>query len=80
MMTISIAELAAMIRANPQKSFGMDFLERQLLGLGTTRWNNPLVSSNTQSAQVDSEGRPTSSDGDLSDEGVATRDKDKNDK
>ena len=71
-------ELASMIRANPQKSFGMDFLERQLLKLGTERWNNPLVSSNTQSAQVDSEGRPTSDEGDLSDEGVATRDQDKN--
>ena len=73
-------ELASMIRANPQKSFGMDFLERQLLKLGTERWNNPLVSSNTQGAQVDSNGRPTSDEGDLSDEGVATRDKDKNDK
>ena len=73
-------ELASMIRANPQKSFGMDFLERQLLKLGTERWTNPLVSSNTQSAQDGSEGRPTSDDGDLSDEGIATRDKDKNDK
>lgn len=73
-------ELASMIRANPQKSFGMDFLERQLLKLGTERWNNPLVSSNTQSTQVDGNGRPTSDDGDLTDEGVATRDKDKNDK
>lgn len=73
-------ELASMIRANPQKSFGMDFLERQLLKLGTERWNNPLVSSNTQSSQTGSEGRPTSDEGDLTDEGVATRDKDKNDK
>jgi hypothetical protein len=73
-------ELASMIRANPQKSFGMDFLERQLLKLGTERWNNPLVSSNTQSAQIDSDGKPTSNEGDLTDEGVATRDKDKNDK
>ena len=73
-------ELAAMIRANPQKSFGMDFLERQLLKLGTERWNNPLVSSNTQSTSDGSEGRPTSEEGDLSDEGVSTRDKNKNDK
>jgi hypothetical protein len=71
-------ELASMIRANPQKSFGMDFLERQLLKLGTERWINPLVSTNTQSA-VTTEGRPTSDEGDLSDEGVATRDKNKND-
>jgi hypothetical protein len=73
-------ELASMIRANPQKSFGMDFLERQLLKLGTERWNNPLVSSNTQSALVDYEGRPTANEDELSDEGVATRDKNKNDK
>ena len=73
-------ELASMIRANPQKSFGMDFLERQLLKLGTERWNNPLVSSNTQSTNNGSDGKPTSDEGDLSDEGVATRDKDKNDK
>jgi hypothetical protein len=73
-------ELASMIRANPQKSFGMDFLERQLLKLGTERWNNPLVSTNTQSVLSDSDGRPTSDEGDLSDEGVATRDKGKNDK
>lgn len=73
-------ELASMIRANPQKSFGMDFLERQLLKLGTDRWNNPLVSSNTQSSQVGSGGRPESEEGDLTDEGVATRDKEKNDK
>ena len=73
-------ELASMIRANPQKSFGMDFLERQLLKLGTERWNNPLVSSNTQSAQAVSEGRPESEEGDLTDEGVETRDQDKNKK
>lgn len=71
-------ELASMIRANPQKSFGMDFLERQLLGLGTKRWNNPLVSTNTQSTQAGSEGRPELEEGDLTDEGVATRDQDKN--
>lgn len=71
-------ELASMIRANPQKSFGMDFLERQLLGLGTKRWNNPLVSTNTQSAQEGSDGRPESEEGDLTDEGVETRDQDKN--
>ena len=69
-------ELASMARANPQKSFGMDFLERQLLKLGAERWNNPLVSSNTQSSNgSDTNGAPTKSDDDLSDEGVKTRDK-----
>ena len=69
-------ELAAMMKANPQKSFGMDFLERQLLGLGTTRWINPLVSSNTQSVANTDGGAPTKEDGELTDEGEASRDKD----
>ena len=72
-------ELAAMARANPQKSFGMDFLERQLLGLGTERWNNPLVSSNTQSGVGSEGGAPEKSEGELSDEGLEDRDQNKND-
>lgn len=73
-------ELAAMVNANPQKSFGMDFLERQLLKLGTERWNNPLVSSNTQSGIDGAEGAPTKSDTEITDEGEASRDKDTNQK
>ena len=73
-------ELAALAKANPQKSFGMDFLERQLLGLGTTRWINPLVSSNTQSGANTDGGAPTKEDGELTDEGEDTRDNGKNDK
>lgn len=73
-------KLAAMAGANPQESFGMDFLERQLLKLGTERWNNPLVSSNTQSATDSEGGRPTAEEtGEgLTDEGESTRDGDKN--
>lgn len=75
-------ELAAMIKANPQKSYGMDFLERELLGLGTKRWTNPLVSTNTMSgnAVVEGDGAPEKDDGDLTDEGEASRDKDTNPK
>ena len=73
-------ELAAMAKANPRKSFGMDFLERQLLKLGTERWNNPLVSSNTQSSADGAGGAPEKSEGDLSDEGREDRDQGKNDK
>lgn len=73
-------ELASMMKANPQKSFGMDFLERQLLKLGTERWNNPLVSSNTQSTTEGEDGAPTKDDADLTDEGEASRDKDTNQK
>lgn len=72
-------DLAAMMKANPQKSFGMDFLERQLLKLGTERWNNPLVSSNTQSSADSEGGAPKKTEGDLSDEGLEDRDQNKND-
>jgi hypothetical protein len=71
-------KLAAMAGANPQESFGMDFLERQLLKLGTERWNNPLVSSNTQSGANSEGGAPEKSEGDLSDEGLEDRDQNKN--
>ena len=72
-------KLAAMAGANPQESFGMDFLERQLLKLGTERWTNPLVSSNTQSGIGSEGGAPEKSEGDLSDEGLEDRDQNKND-
>ena len=76
-------ELASMVKANPQKSFGMDFLERQLLGLGKNRWNNPLVSSAVQSGNPTSNGgAPTAEETgkELTDEGEASRDKDTNQK
>ena len=72
-------ELAAMVRANPQKSFGMDFLERQLLKLGTERWINHLVSSNTQSGLNSEGGAPEKSESELGDEGLEDRDQNKND-
>ena len=72
-------ELAAMVRANPQKSFGMDFLERQLLKLGTERWTNPLVSSNTQSSVSNDGGAPEKPESELGDEGLEDRDQNKND-
>lgn len=74
-------ELASLINANPVKERGMSYLERAL-GLGTQSWNNPLVSSNTQSGNGNDDGsggRPES-EGPLSDEGEATRDGEKNDK
>jgi hypothetical protein len=72
-------KLAALAGTNPQESFGMDFLERQLLKLGTERWVNPLVSTNTQSGINGDSGAPTKEDGELTDEGEATRDGGKND-
>lgn len=75
-------ELAAMVNANPQKSIGMDFLERQLLKLGTERWTNALVSANTQSGASTEGGAPTAEEKgeELSPEGEASRDKDINQK
>ena len=72
-------ELASLYNANPNKAHGMDYLERELLGLGTKRWTNTLQSSNTQSSNGG--GAPTveESGREISDEGQDTRDQDKND-
>lgn len=71
-------ELASLLNANPVKERGMSYMEN-LLGLGTTAWNSPLVSSNVQSGGANgdgSEGRAKiENPGDLTDEGEATRDK-----
>lgn len=75
-------ELASLLNANPAKERGMSYLEKAL-GIGVDSWNNPLISSNTQSGDVEngdgSDGRPKS-DEPLTDEGEATRDDEKNDK
>lgn len=72
-------ELYSLIGGNPVKERGMSKLE-EILGITKTSWNNPLISSNVQSGNNGdgSEGRPLSDEGDLSDEGVATRDDNKN--
>ena len=75
-------ELSSLISANPVKERGMSYME-EALGLTTTSWNKPLVSSNVQSGMTEngdgSEGR-AESDKPLSDEGENTRDQGKNDK
>lgn len=65
-------QLASLIGLDPMKSYGMDYMESAVLGLTTERWNRPLVTSYTQS------GTQEKDEGELSDEGIATRDKDKN--
>ena len=70
-------ELASLINANPAKERGMSYLENAL-GLGTTSWNQPLKSSNTQTVENGdgSEGRKKiDNPEDLTDEGENTRDK-----
>lgn len=73
-------ELASLLNENPVKERGMSIMEN-ILGMGTTSWNKPLISSNVQSGGLSDNG--DGSDGrteienpeDLSDEGQATRDK-----
>lgn len=70
-------QLSSLVIHNPVKERGMSYLEN-MLGITKTTWNNPLISSNVQGAYDGNDGRPTKDDGDLSDEGIATRDDDKN--
>lgn len=77
-------ELSSLIGNNPVKERGMSYLEKAL-GLGTDSWNQPLVSSNVQNGMTEngdgSEGRSKiENPEDLTDEGEASRDGDKNDK
>jgi hypothetical protein len=73
-------ELASLINANPMKERGMSFIENAL-GIGTTSWATPLVSSNVQSGNLSengdgSEGRSKiENPEELTDEGESTRDK-----
>ena len=67
---------ASLLNVNPIKERGMAFIEN-MLGLGTTNWIAPLVSSNVQSGNIGESdgGAPTKDGDDLSDEGVKSRDK-----
>ena len=73
-------ELVSLISSNPVKERGMSYLENAL-GLGIDSWNQPLISSNTQSGNsgenIDgSDGRKSiENPEELTDEGQATRDK-----
>ena len=70
-------ELAMMLGQDPIENYAMGWLEDKM-GLAITRWTHPLVSSHTTSATSDTGGAPTKDDGDLSDEGADTKDKEKN--
>lgn len=69
---------SSLMKMTPAKERGMSYLE-QMLGLSTEDWTHPLISSNTQSSfepdNDGSQGAPTKDDGDVSSEGIATRDK-----
>lgn len=72
-------EYMTLLGYDPLESIASDWLETKL-GFSTTRFIHPLVSSHTQSAGSDTGGAPEKEDGDLSDAGVDTKDKEKNDK
>lgn len=70
-------EYMTLLGYDPIESIASDWLETKL-GLSITRFMHPLVSSHTQSGDSDTGGAPTKDDGDLSDEGSETKDKEKN--
>jgi hypothetical protein len=73
-------EYMALLGYDPLEAIASDWLETKL-GLSVTRFINPLVSSHTQTSDSSNNGgAPTKEDGDLTDEGVDTKDKEKNKK
>lgn len=71
-------QLISLLGVSPAQARSLEYLEDKL-GLAKTKWVNPLVSSNVQSGNIDngdgSDGRPKKDDGEISSDGVATRDK-----
>lgn len=72
-------EYMTLLGYDPIEAMASDWLETKL-GLCTTKFIHPLVSSHTQSGGSDTGGAPEKDDGDLSDEGAETKDKEKNTK
>lgn len=72
-------EYMTLLGYDPLESIAMDWLETKL-GLATTRFIHPLVSSHTQSGGSDTVGAPKKDTGDLTDAGKDTKDKEKNKK
>lgn len=72
-------DYAASLGITPCEMIGASYLEDDILGLSSTSWTSPLMSSNTQSAS-DEGGRPTSeeSGNTIGDAGEKTRDNDSN--
>lgn len=71
-------EYMALLGYDPLESMSSDWLENKL-GLATTKFIHPLVSSHTQSGSSDTGGAPEKDDSELSDSGAETKDKEKND-
>lgn len=72
-------EYMTLLGYSPLEAISSDWLETKL-GLAIDKYIHPLVSSHVQSGNSDTGGAPTKDDGDLSDEGAETKDKEKNTK
>ena len=72
-------EWMTLLGYDPLEAMASDWLENKL-GLAITKWINPVKTSYTQSDGSNTGGAPTKKDGDLSDEGAKTKDKEKNKK
>lgn len=67
-------EYMTLLGYDPLEAIASDWLETKL-GLAMTRFVHPLVSSHTQSGGSDTGGAPEKENGDLTDDGEASRDK-----
>ena len=67
-------EYMTLLGYDPLEAIASDWLETKL-GMSISKFIHPLVSSHTQSAGSDTGGAPTKDDGDLTDDGEASRDK-----
>lgn len=67
-------EYMTLLGYDPLETIASDWIETKL-GLSVSKFIHPLVSSHTQSAGSSTGGAPTKDDGDLTDDGEASRDK-----
>lgn len=67
-------EYMALLGYDPIETIASDWLETKL-GLAIDKFAHPLISSHTQSGSSDTGGAPKKEDGDLTDDGEASRDK-----
>lgn len=72
-------EYMILLGYSPLESISSDWIETKL-GLAVDRFTHPLVSSYTQSGTSDTGGAPEKDDSDLTDSGLETKEKEKNDK
>lgn len=72
-------EYMTLLGYDPLETIASDWLETKL-GMSVEKFIHPLISSHTQSGSSDTDGAPTKNEGELTDEGADTKDKEKNTK